>query len=190
MRSSLPDWAQWIQAMGPVVTAAATVAIGAIVAFVAWRQWQTAREKLALDLFEDRIAVYSKVLSAIRLIERPGRSEGKNPNVLLREARDEAQFLFGPEVTEYVRRLISAAANLGLATSKHKARDEAQDWPEMMYENMDYLSESRHYLPILLSPYMRMNQRLPNTRPGSAPNQKDHAALRKAALESAKAGAQ
>jgi len=47
--------------MIPLVTAF----IAAVVAFIAFLQWQTAREKVLLDLFDKRFAVYEELRSVM-----------------------------------------------------------------------------------------------------------------------------
>jgi hypothetical protein len=43
-----------------ILTALLTPVIAVAVGYVAYQQWRTAREKLVLDLFKDRLAVYTK----------------------------------------------------------------------------------------------------------------------------------
>ncbi|ALN73186.1 hypothetical protein [Aureimonas sp. AU20] len=45
----------------PWAQAISTLIVGMSVAYIAWRQWQTAREKLALDLFDKRFAIYQTI---------------------------------------------------------------------------------------------------------------------------------
>jgi hypothetical protein len=47
--------------MIPVVTAI----IAALVAVIAWLQWRTAQEKVLLDLFDRRFAVYEELRAII-----------------------------------------------------------------------------------------------------------------------------
>ena len=148
----------------------ATPCIAIAVAVVAWRQWETARQKLMLDLFKDRLEIYQKVLSAIRLIEGPGRPEDAEPFILLHEAKDEAQFLYGPEVADYIKQLIRAAAELNRACTEYDAGNpKGEDLAQIMYDTSIYLSAAREHLPKQLQPYLRMNQRLPGTEPVSIP---------------------
>jgi hypothetical protein len=53
--SELPYCVQLVQALGPTVVA---VIAAFIAGYIAWRQWRTAHDKLSLDLFEKRFAVY------------------------------------------------------------------------------------------------------------------------------------
>ena len=66
LQPPLPHWVQVVSALGPVFTASATLVVGVIVAVIAYRQWRVAHEKLILDLFDKRFAVYSEATSAVR----------------------------------------------------------------------------------------------------------------------------
>jgi hypothetical protein len=58
MPSQLPFWLQYVQALGPTTVA---VVVGAVAAYIAWRQWRTANDRLRFDLFEKRAAVYEAI---------------------------------------------------------------------------------------------------------------------------------
>ena len=61
-----PSDATWLsiaQAVGPTIVAV-------IVAYVAIRQWLTARNKLKLDLFDKRLAIYTAGFGTINAITR------------------------------------------------------------------------------------------------------------------------
>lgn len=95
-KSSLPEWAQWVQAVGPLITALATVVVGIVVGYIAYRQWLTAREKLVLDLFDKRFKVFKLLRTIVSELTSTGQLEDVGAtNELVAEGR----FLFGPEVT-------------------------------------------------------------------------------------------
>lgn len=54
-KDQLPLWVQYVQALGPMLVA--VVAAGAA-GYFAWRQWRTARTRVALDLFNERFAIF------------------------------------------------------------------------------------------------------------------------------------
>jgi len=72
----------------PLVTAF----IAAIVAVIAFLQWQTAREKVLLDLFDKRFEVYAELRAAVA--QRHDQTSSSD----FARAASRAQFLFGPEV--------------------------------------------------------------------------------------------
>lgn len=75
----------------------ATLAIGGFAALIAWRQWKTAQDKVKLDLFDRRFAVFMDV----RRVVSEAASLGKISDVTLpREIIARGRFLFGQEVYE------------------------------------------------------------------------------------------
>jgi hypothetical protein len=83
---AVPDWFTVSQ---PI----ALLAIAILGAAIAYRQWRTARDKLRLDLFDRRMAVYSaaKTFLNVALIRRPETRD----LLAFSRAKDEAMFLFG-----------------------------------------------------------------------------------------------
>jgi hypothetical protein len=58
----LPWWEQHVQLLGPTVVAV----IAALFAlYIGLRQWKTAHDRLAFDLYEKRFAVYEAVKNLI-----------------------------------------------------------------------------------------------------------------------------
>ena len=47
--------------------------IGGIGAYIAWRQWRTAHDKLKLDLFDRRLTAYRKLTDAVDPVVRSGK---------------------------------------------------------------------------------------------------------------------
>ena len=82
--------------MIPLVTAF----IAAVVAFIAFLQWQTAREKVLLDLFDKRFAVYEELRSVMGRHLGSGIDEPAFYNFVRTVSR--AKFLFGPEVQTFL----------------------------------------------------------------------------------------
>jgi hypothetical protein len=166
VQSPLPDWVQYWAALGPTIAAGTTALIGVFLAIVAWRQWRTARERLVLDLFRDRLAVYSKVIEAMHRVIGPGRAVDNEPYLLLHAARDEAQFLFRREVPEYIEGLLIHVANLGLAHNMMEAQrngnpPDGTDYPKLSYDSMMAVISVPNAFPALLSRYLNMSQTLP-----------------------------
>jgi hypothetical protein len=82
--------------MIPLVTAF----IAAVVAVIAFLQWQTAREKVLLDLFDKRFALYEEVRAVVGRHLTFGIDQ---PDIFdFARAASRAQFLFGPEVQTFL----------------------------------------------------------------------------------------
>jgi len=61
----LPQASSIGPALVPVLSAAVAPITAAIVAWIAFQQWQTARQKLILDLFDRRFAAYSDFSNSV-----------------------------------------------------------------------------------------------------------------------------
>lgn len=84
-----------------VVTAIAAPAIAIIAAWIAYRQSQIARNKLKLDLFEKRMAVYQVVRDTLGIAVSHGKLTHEEEINFVVGTRP-AKWLFGPEVFRYL----------------------------------------------------------------------------------------
>jgi len=87
-------WTQYISAIGIPI-------IAAIAAWVAFRQFQIARNKLKFDLFDKRMEVYGAVRDALGSISRQSSLTQEQQIQYLQGTRT-ARWLFGPEVFHYL----------------------------------------------------------------------------------------
>lgn len=149
----LPEVVIWVQALGPT-------AIAVAVALVAFRQWRTAQHKLVLDLFERRYSIYSRVMSGVADVIRDGDVRNNDSLRKVATVRDEAQFVFGKEVTDYLAALQGTLAELGLCRTQYDAGDQSSDWPQRSYDATMKIAAVQKELPALLAPYMKMHQKL------------------------------
>jgi hypothetical protein len=78
----------------------AAVLVSGFLAFTAWLQWRTARQKLALDLYDRRIGFYHRIRAFVIAISN--RSEDGH-DTLMSFARDtdEARFYFGDDLRSW-----------------------------------------------------------------------------------------
>lgn len=98
-----------------------TPVIAAIVAVIAFLQWHTARQKMVLDLFDKRFAVYEDLrLVVSRFLENgqltpihgqftPAARATSRPGgmITFMQAQTRAKFLFGPDLNKYLASLYS-----------------------------------------------------------------------------------
>ncbi len=98
-----------------------TIIVAILVVFVAYLQFKLANEKLKLDLFEKRFAIYKGVQSFLTYIM----TEGKLTNLdKLSQFRAETQnkvFLFKDDIVSYLKEIDQKA--LGLLTIGEEIRD-------------------------------------------------------------------
>ncbi len=92
--NAAPHWTAYLAAL--------LVPIVAILgAFIAYRQWRLAQNKLKLDLFDRRFKVYEAARELLASIMTSG--EAKDDEVFtFMAATREAKWLLGPEVAEYL----------------------------------------------------------------------------------------
>lgn len=120
MEVEIPHWIKIVAALGPMITAGATILVGVAVAVVAYRQYRVANEKLVLDLFDKRFAVYEEARGAVRTFWNANSNDNKFGHqmeriAVLHDVGRRARFLFGDEVAERIKKtrdiLIDASAN-------------------------------------------------------------------------------
>lgn len=90
----------WLQVLQALLTPTVAVAVG----FIAFMQWRTAHQKVVLDLFDRRLAIYDGVIAAVEdyLSHFDDRSKA---SLQLYRLGLKAEFLFGAEVAGAIDRL-------------------------------------------------------------------------------------
>jgi Tfp pilus assembly protein PilN len=138
-----------------------TLFVGAVVAGIAFLQWRTAREKVLLDLFDKRFALYEELRSIVGRwlgsgIDQPAFFD-------FTRAASRSQFLFGPEVQTYLEgRRIDLSREM---TSRNivEPRPPPEDRREAVYTELvarkDRLSNFFTDFDLLVAPYMNHHQK-------------------------------
>lgn len=139
----------WLQVMQALLTPAIALAVGVI----AFMQWRTAHQKVVLDLFERRMSVYLKLKQSMFSINASGKVSEDSERLLL-DVQNEAKFLFGSDISEYLEELwlifIQAREYEGSPPSKSIAQRR---------KLMEAVSDFYRGGPDRFAPYMRMDQR-------------------------------
>jgi len=104
-----------------------TVPVVALIgAWIAFRQSETARNKLKLDLFDKRMAVYQSARKAIGTAATHG-NLSQEQQIEYLQGVSPAQWLFGPEVFEYLNKTLwHKIVDLELHNSMSKGPDSAE----------------------------------------------------------------
>jgi hypothetical protein len=90
-----------------------TPTIGVIAVYIAWQQWQGNKLRLKMDRYERRLRVYQDVVKMLKI--------GSNGNPEWSEIIDfsaqtaEGDFLFEPEIREYLNDIVTRATALNTA---------------------------------------------------------------------------
>ncbi|QEE47480.1 hypothetical protein FVA81_24005 [Rhizobium sp. WL3] len=113
-----------------------TIAIGGIAAVIAWRQWRTAQDKVKLDLFDRRFAVFMDVRRLVSEAYQLGKfTDPTLPNETIAKAR----FLFGDEIQEELGRLHALCVRV--ETNDPDAPSEMNTWfDQFMQDVKPYMS--------------------------------------------------
>ncbi len=127
---------------------ALTFVLGLLLAWLAVQQWWIAREKLRLDLFGRRYAVFECARTFVSTIMRDGKVDLIEQKKLW-SGTIEALFLFGPEVESYLALLNKKAAELHAfaQTGNYEAELERMSW---MAEQLRDLG-----MPKVFAPYLK-----------------------------------
>jgi hypothetical protein len=134
--------------------------IAALAAVMAVAQWRTNHQRVVLDLFDRRFAIYDPTGALMGRILTTGRAP-LNDIVELESLRARAQFLFGPDVIQFLDKLVQNCgalekANLVLETLDTPDRTEAaQRRQEAFWAIKMQFSE----LSAVAARYMRMDQK-------------------------------
>jgi hypothetical protein len=127
---------------------------------VAKSNWQTANERIVLELFERRIAIFEGIRKVVASVMASGQPSDQTYRDYL-SATEKAAYYFGPEVNEYletIRHLILdiESGNIVMRDDFHPHRIEAvQNHTKRMTE----LSEFNGRAKILFGPYIQAHQK-------------------------------
>ena len=155
---NLPYWLQLLQgfAVPAIVLLAATIGL---------LQWYTAYLRVMLHLFDRRMGVYSELREVIDQLTASGKCTDETYFYYLR-AIDRATFLFGNDVGAYLERLRIRLHNLCYYENMMDT-DQGQEMVSkkdaLLPKVLDFYTE----FPLLIEPYVRMDQRRPSLRRGA-----------------------
>jgi hypothetical protein len=143
-------------AMIPLVTAF----IAAIVAVIAFLQWRTAREKVLLDLFDKRFAVYDELRAVVGRRHTTGIDQRDTFDFA--RAASRAQFLFGPKVRTF---LDETQIDLNRAMTERNLQprpvpeDQSETVRAELVARLNRLSDFSKDFDVLVAPYMNHHQK-------------------------------
>ncbi len=142
--------------MNIYLTSIATL-ITAIVAWTGYQRHKLTKEKLKLDLFEKRFAVYKGVQAFLSIILTDARYEIADLYEFRRTTQD-GTFLFGPDIPEYIKRIDNQALNLKSTAGKLEGLPKGDERAQLCAEESRLLKELTGELPKLkeaFAPYLR-----------------------------------
>lgn len=109
----MPEWLSIAEAVARIVLALMTPVLGCLAYTIARRQANIARDKLKLDLFERRYAVYLSVNEWINDLQRRVVPDAEYTAHIRK--MEQAQFLFDKDVNDWLRELRKKARSMNHA---------------------------------------------------------------------------
>jgi hypothetical protein len=154
------NWVTIINEAVKTSAAIATTVIAAVVAYFAYQQWRIAQQKVALDIFEKRLARFDAMLDALMPVIQSGSVLPADVNAFAR-AQKGAQFLFGAEVEERIAitfRSLNRLVSLEKQT-QHSNAERAHAAEDQKAKHLDVVQQFFVDLDKLVMPYMKMHQK-------------------------------
>jgi hypothetical protein len=136
------------------------IAVAKLHADIAKRAWQTSNEKIVLDLFEKRLAIYEDIRAAITPINRSGNTADEDFNKYC-QSIDRARYFFGLDVLNYLERIRIALINHQLACGmvSNDSTPDRPDWVKQKLEAFKQIIGFYTEAPPLFAPYMQAHQK-------------------------------
>ena len=126
-----------------------TPIIAIVATYVAWQQWKTNQQKLNLERYERRLRVYEEVRKILSIILRDAKASTEDL-LKFRTSVSEADFLFGPEIPEYIDEIYKHGLNLW--RWKQEYRDYTQEKTEG-YDHKKVVEEMHKELTWLIEQF-------------------------------------
>ncbi len=102
---SLPHFVELAKALAPLFSAFATLIIGLVAGYIAWRQWKTNHTKLQFELFDKRLTVYRAASALIGAILRDGYPTDEELVKFMRDV-DMAKWIFDEDFFDYLSKVL------------------------------------------------------------------------------------
>ncbi len=135
---------------------AATLVVACAVAYVAWQQWQIARHRLRLDLFDRRYKVYDATRKFLSIILREARFEEAQLFEFYAGTSD-AEFLFDSAVVAYLEQLRKRAVHMRTAQRVYEhmpVGDERSRHVQAEHDDLVWLTDQLTAMSKVFSPYL------------------------------------
>jgi hypothetical protein len=145
----------------PILSATAVFVVGALGLYVAFRQWQTARTRVQLDLYDRRRPVYDAVVQFVGDVLTVGTPTYTRTIELAKDTQS-ATYIFGPEIGDYVRELERRADDTRAAEVKLQTTSAEPDRKVLIEEIVTgraWFQSQFGRLDRLFRPYLQLEAR-------------------------------
>jgi hypothetical protein len=150
-----PHWTTYLSAL-------LTPTIALLGGFIAYRQWKTAQNKLKMELFERRLAVYDAVTEYLSLLTGSGRTSLEAEYKFLSGIRG-AKWLFDFHISFYLENTFRDQVNrLAVAQAELDGRpvgDERRHIVETIRSTREWLESQREFIDVLFEPYLALTHK-------------------------------
>ncbi len=147
-----------------VLGALLTPIIAIIATYIAWQQWKTSYQKLNLDRYDRRLRIYEEVTKILVVIVREADASYEEL-ARFRVSVAEADFLFGPDIAEYVDEIYERGVRLHGWNEQY--RDGAQIKPagydhqkvvDEMHKELNWLLKQLETVIVKFNKYMSVSR--------------------------------
>jgi hypothetical protein len=141
-----------VSILGPI----ATLMVGFAVAFIAWQQWQVARNKLRLDLFDRRYKVFDATRKFLAVIVRDATFLDSQLLEFYAGTSD-AEFLFDADVVDYLAQVRKRAVDMRTHQKLYERMpvgDERSRHVQAEHEQLLWIGEQITAMTKTFTPYL------------------------------------
>lgn len=137
-----------------------TTIISSLVLLVAFLQWRTAHQKVLLDLFDRRIALFNQIMETQRRVMREADGLAGHDIDHLHDLRAKANFLFGSEIMDALKTWHEALIDLTVSADVIRMGAGSRSEHQLQIaQALKTVRPFRETFPLIFSPYMRMDQK-------------------------------
>lgn len=154
----MPCWLVVLNALTPLFSFLGTLAIGCFVAYIAHGQWRTNKDKLKLDLYDRRLAVYEATMKFVLGLSGNPAVDAENMRQYLIATR-QATFLFDDDtLPQYLKKLATEAIRLNRAINvtdnTFNVTDNTSHDPK--WELLDWFAKQEKIIEEKFAPYLQL----------------------------------
>jgi hypothetical protein len=159
----MPCWLVVLNALTPMFSFLGTLAIGGVAAYIAHGQWRTNKDKLKLELYDRRLAVYEATMKFILGLSGNATVDAKNMHDYLVATR-QSPFLFDDaSIPQYLKKLATEARRLDLAIDvvcRANGEDTTQDTYQAAvntkFELLEWFLNQEKIVEEKFAPYLKL----------------------------------
>lgn len=146
---SLPIWIEYMRALGTPIAALVAAIIGG---FIAYRQMQTAKNKLKLDLFDKRVKVYEAAVDLVKSVGTLNEMEETRSEEII-TSLNSASWLLDDKVDAH---LVQLAREIDKQRRKVRSARSGNEKIALISENKNFRDKHRAELMVAFEPFLKL----------------------------------